>query len=105
MINFSNDILDLGEHVDKFGAFTDTAAIISNLDIVITSDTAIAHLAGALGVKVWVLLPVIPDWRWLLGRDDSPWYSSMRLFRQTEAGRWNNVVEHVITALSEIEFG
>ena len=105
MINFSNDILDLGEHVDKFGAFTDTAAIISNLDIVITSDTAIAHLAGALGVKVWVLLPVIPDWRWLLGREDSPWYSSMRLFRQKEAGRWNNVVEQVITALSEIEFG
>lgn len=76
-------------HFDKAnGAFMDTAAIIMNLDLVITSDTAIAHLAGALHKPVWVLLPYVPDWRWMLKRSDSPWYPTMRLFRQPSPGNW-----------------
>ncbi|MDO9309086.1 MAG: tetratricopeptide repeat protein, partial [Deltaproteobacteria bacterium] len=70
--------------------FSDTAAMIANLDLVITVDTAVAHLAGALGKPVWTLLPYVPEWRWLLGRDDSPWYPTMRLFRQTAPGDWGN---------------
>ena len=68
------------------GAFMDTAAVMQNLDLVVTSDTAIPHLAGGLGVPVWVMLSKMPDWRFFLERDDSPWYASMRLFRQREAG-------------------
>ena len=69
-------------------AFLDTAAVMMHLDLVVTSDTSIAHLAGALGREVFVALRKIPDWRFLLGRDDSPWYPSMRLFRQADAGNW-----------------
>jgi Flp pilus assembly protein TadD len=81
--------------------FADTAAIVSQLDLVITVDTAIAHLAGALGKPVWVLLPYIgTDWRWLLDRDDSPWYPhTMRLFRQPEVGQWEVVIARVAAAL------
>src|SRR5262249_54779530 len=71
--------LDSSEE-EAVGAFTATAAIMKNLDLVITSDTALAHLAGALGVPVWLALSCAPDWRWLLGREDSPWYPTMRLF-------------------------
>jgi hypothetical protein len=62
-------------------------------------DTAIAHLAGALGVPVWVALPKVPDWRWLLHREDSPWYPSMRLFRQAERGQWDEVFQRIKDAL------
>ena len=67
--------------------FEDTAAVICCLDLVITVDTAVAHLAGGLGAPVWVAMPTVPDWRWLLQREDSPWYPSMRLFRQAEPAR------------------
>ena len=73
------------------GAFMDTAAVMQHLDLVITCDTSIAHLAGALGVPVWVALPAVADWRWMLGRDDSPWYPTMRLFRQHKPGEWGPV--------------
>ena len=76
-----------GPERDQDGAFTDTAAIMQNLDLVVSTDTAVAHLAGALGVPVWVALPFAPDWRWLLDRADSPWYPTMRLFRQKVARR------------------
>ena len=81
--------MDFGEELDgASGPFMDTAAIMMNLDLVVTSDTATAHLAGALGVRVWIGLSLVPDWRWLLGRTDSPWYPSARLFRQTRLGDW-----------------
>lgn len=79
-------------------AFVDTAAIMQTLDLIITYDTSVAHLAGALGRPVFVLLKKIPDWRWLLDREDSPWYPTMRLFRQRERGDWDEVVTRVIAA-------
>jgi Flp pilus assembly protein TadD len=81
--------------------FAETAALIARLDLVITVDTAVAHLAGALGVPTWIMLPHAPDWRWLLGRDDSPWYASVRLFRQATPGDWGGVVARVVAALSD----
>lgn len=75
--------------------FSNTAAVISQLDVVISVDTAVAHLAGALGARVWVLLPLVPDWRWLVGRSDSPWYPTARLFRQAVRGQWEPVIEAV----------
>jgi tetratricopeptide (TPR) repeat protein len=93
-------VTDLGRELDETtGAFMDTAAVMKNLDLVITSDTAIAHLAGALGVPVWVGLCFLPEWRWLLQRDDSPWYPTMRLFRQTEPGNWRGVFERMASEL------
>jgi hypothetical protein len=89
-------VINLGSRLDETsGAFMDTAAIMKNVDLVITSDTAIAHLAGALGVPVWLALSFVPEWRWLLRREDSPWYPSMRLFRQTEAGDWKGVFDRI----------
>ncbi|MEW6188006.1 MAG: tetratricopeptide repeat protein [Thermodesulfobacteriota bacterium] len=76
---------------DGIRDFSDTAALIENLDLVISVDTAVAHLAGALGKKVWTILPYSPDWRWLLDREDSPWYPTMRLYRQPKPGDWEAV--------------
>jgi tetratricopeptide (TPR) repeat protein len=90
------DILHFG---DELKDFADTAALISNLDLIISVDTSVAHLAGALGKPVWVLLPVIPDWRWLLDREDSPWYPTARLFRQDDTRGWDNVIARVHAAL------
>jgi Flp pilus assembly protein TadD len=85
-------VTDLGSWLDNSGgAFLDTAAVMRNLDLVVCVDTALGHLAGGLGVPVWLALPFAPDWRWLLDRDDTPWYPSMRLFRQTRAGDWDSV--------------
>ena len=93
-----------GQVIDLTGGienFADSAALLANLDLVITIDTAVAHLAGAMGKPVWVLLPAVADWRWLDGRDDSPWYPSMRLFRQDQAGDWTHVAGRVARALGE----
>jgi tetratricopeptide (TPR) repeat protein len=79
----------------ELGDFSDAAALISLMDLVISVDTSIAHLAGALGKPVWILLPFDPDWRWLVDRKDSPWYPTARLYRQPEAGDWASVVERV----------
>jgi len=88
-----------------FGAdlnnFSDTAALIANLDLVVSVDTSVAHLAGALAKPVWVMLPLIPDWRWLLDREDSPWYPTARLFRQDNTRAWDNVVARVRAALCD----
>jgi hypothetical protein len=83
--------------------FTDTAAVIMNLDLVISVDTAVAHLAGALGKPVWVLLPYAPDWRWLLNRENSPWYPGARLFRQETAGNWEGVLLQVCDQLRAMQ--
>ncbi len=83
------------------GPFMDTAAVIRNLDLVITADTAVAHLAGALGVDVWVALASKADWRWLRCRDDSPWYPTMRLFRQVRAGDWSKVFARMAVQLEQ----
>jgi hypothetical protein len=81
--------------------FVETAALMANLDLVVTVDTAAAHLAGALGVPVWVLVYATADWRWLFGRDDSPWYPTMRLFRQRRLGRWGATIRRVARRLGE----
>ncbi|UFS72416.1 tetratricopeptide repeat protein [Geomonas sp. RF6] len=91
-------VTDLSGEISDFG---DTAAIIANLDLVISVDTAVAHLAGGMGVPVWTLLPRVADWRWLMGRDDSPWYPAMRLFRQERGGDWDGVIRRVCEALRE----
>jgi hypothetical protein len=81
--------------------FAETAGVIDNLDLVITVDTAVAHLAGSMGKKTWLVLPFASDWRWLLEREDSPWYPTMRLFRQSHAGAWQEVLTQVKAALAE----
>jgi len=81
--------------------FSDTAAVLTRADLVITVDTAVAHLAGALGRPVWLLLPYSPDFRWLLDREDSPWYPSARLFRQGQFGQWDDVIASVTAALRQ----
>ncbi|MBP0001288.1 MAG: TIGR03032 family protein [Cyanobacteria bacterium SID2] len=90
--------IDLGSH---FEDFADTAAAIEQLDLVISVDTSVAHLAGALGKPVWTLLCYSPDWRWMLDRADSPWYPTMRLFRQTRSGDWEGVFRRVGTQLTD----
>jgi Flp pilus assembly protein TadD len=85
--------------------FMETAAAIVNLDLVVTVDTSVAHLAGALGKAVWILLPWLPDWRWLLDREDCPWYPTARLFRQRKRGEWGWVVERVIEELRAVVGG
>ena len=82
-------------------AFLDTAAAMMVCDLIVTSDTSIAHLAGALGRPVWVALKHAPDWRWMLNRTDSPWYASMRLFRQPAPGDWRGVFAAMAAALAE----
>jgi len=85
-------IIDLTDGIEDF---LDTAGLIMNLDLVISVDTAVAHLAGALGKPVWVLIPFVPDWRWMLNREDSPWYPTMRLFRQEIRNDWDGVIKKV----------
>ena len=89
------------EHLgDALETFADTAAVIASLDLIISIDSAMVHLAGALGKPVWVLLPYSPDWRWLLDRNDSPWYPTARLFRQARVDDWSGVVESVTEELA-----
>jgi tetratricopeptide (TPR) repeat protein len=91
LIDYSSDLHD----------FADTAALIANLDLVIGADTAVIHLAAAMGKPVWLLLPAIPDWRWLMNREDSPWYPTMRLYRQTSLGDWAEVLNRVTGSLAK----
>ncbi len=99
------------EHIEKFSHMTDlsneltnfgeTAAVIENLDLIITVDTSMGHLSGALGKPVWIMIPKAADWRWMLGRTDSPWYPSARLFRQDKPGQWEPVLTSLRDALAE----
>lgn len=95
-------LLELFPMIEDCSNFADNAAAIMNLDLVISIDTAIAHLAGALGRPVWTLLPYAADWRWLKNRSDTPWYSTMRLFRQTKRGDWDPVIEEVKRELENL---
>jgi len=90
------------DHSGGITDFADTAALVSLMDLVVSVDTAVAHLAGALGWPVWTLLPFRPDWRWMTGRDDSPWYPTMWLFRQPRAGDWESVLEAAAGRLDEM---
>jgi Flp pilus assembly protein TadD len=92
IVDFTEDIHD----------FSDTAAVIENLDLTISVDTSVAHLAGAMGKPVWTLLPFAPDWRWMLNRADSPWYPTMRLFRQPSPGDWETVIKNISKDLVKI---
>jgi Glycosyltransferase family 9 (heptosyltransferase) len=83
----------------ELGDFADTAAVIESCDLVVTIDSSAAHLAGALGKPAWVMLPWIPDWRWLLDRGDTPWYPTLRLFRQPSRGDWTSTIERVAQEL------
>ncbi|MGE4219986.1 MAG: glycosyltransferase family 9 protein, partial [Alphaproteobacteria bacterium] len=86
----------------SFGDFADTAAALQALDLLVSVDTSVAHLAGALGRPVWTLIPFVPDWRWLPGREDTPWYPQMRLFRQTAPGGWDAVLARVAAELDAV---
>jgi tetratricopeptide (TPR) repeat protein len=98
--------IDLGSRLDeRSGPFRDTAAVMRNLDLVISVDTALVHLAGALGVPVWVVLAAASDWRWLLDRPDSPWYPSARLFRQARWGEWDEVFARMAGELRRLASG
>jgi Flp pilus assembly protein TadD len=95
-------VTDLGRQLDGSSrSFLEGAALVQNLDLVICADTALAHLAGALAKPVWVALPFPPDWRWLLEREDSPWYPTLRLFRQTTPGDWQDVFARITEALKQ----
>jgi ADP-heptose:LPS heptosyltransferase len=97
-------VLESNPHIRHLGTdlddFTDTAALCELMDVVISVDTSVAHLSGALGKPTWVLLPYSPDWRWLLERDDSPWYPSVKLFRQPRVGDWGSVLDKVNTDMA-----
>ncbi|HUT14134.1 MAG TPA: tetratricopeptide repeat protein [Thermoguttaceae bacterium] len=100
------EVHDFGEDFDRErGAFMDAAAVVQNLDLVITSDTAIPHLAGAMGVPVWVALHLSSDWRWLDAREDSPWYPTMRLFRQRRLGDWEELFGRMAEELGGVVAG
>jgi tetratricopeptide (TPR) repeat protein len=92
-------ILDLGSDL---GDFADTAAVMAGLDLVVSVDTAVAHLAGSLDRPVWILIPFVPDWRWMLERSDTPWYRSARLFRQTSPRDWKPPVSEMLAALRSL---
>jgi tetratricopeptide (TPR) repeat protein len=94
----------VADHSAALEDFADTAALIAQLDLVISIDTSVAHLGGALGLPVWIMLPFSPDWRWLRDRSDSPWYPTARLFRQAQRGDWDDVVRRVAAALSDERF-
>jgi tetratricopeptide (TPR) repeat protein len=96
----AESVIDL---TDQIRDFADTAALIEQLDLVISIDSAVAHLAASLGKPVYLMLPFAPDWRWLLERSDSPWYPTMHIFRQKQSGDWSDVISRVHTALAALE--
>jgi hypothetical protein len=100
-IHWRDKILALGDDIDRDGAFLDSAAILANVDLMISSDTSLAHLAGAIGVPVWVALSRVPDWRWGTQGDTNNWYPGLRLFRQENPGDWNAVFKNIAHSIKE----
>jgi Flp pilus assembly protein TadD len=98
-----SSVMKIVDHASHLTDFAETAALIENLDLVITVDTSVAHLAGAMGKPVWVMLPYVPDWRWMLDREDSPWYPTMRLLRQTRQRNWDQVIVGIIQNLKQFK--
>jgi tetratricopeptide (TPR) repeat protein len=99
------EVIELDGLDAEGGAFLDTAAVLKCLDLVVTADTAAAHLAGALGVRVWLALSAVSDWRWLRGREETPWYPTMRLFRQEQVGAWQPVFERMAREAQRLKAG
>jgi len=102
--SFKKYFVNCQDQVNEIWDFLETAAIIANCDLIVTSDTAVAHLAGGMGKSTWLLLQNIPDWRWGLEGDSTFWYPTMRLFRQREKGNWDEVIRRIALALQE-QFG
>ena len=97
------EVLELDADFDETsGPFMDTAAVMQSLDLFMTSDTSVAHLAGALGIRVWLALPLVPDWRWQLDRDDCPWHPTMRLFRQRQRGDWDELFRRIAAEVADL---
>ena len=94
------DSPNIYQHQDDLIDFSDTAALIDEMDIIISVDTAVAHLSGAMGKKTFILLPYSPDYRWMIDRADSPWYPTATLFRQTAVGDWDSVIFKISQLLS-----
>ena len=95
---------NLRQHQNDLKDFSDTAALLNQMDLIISVDTSVAHLAGALAKKVWILLNYIPDFRWMLDREDSPWYPNARLFRQPKVDDWNSVIKKIEIELKNTKF-
>lgn len=100
-LEFLQKMPKMHQHQEDLHDFSDTAALIDCMDLVISVDTSVAHVAGALGKPVWILLPYVPDYRWMLERDDSPWYPTAHLFRQPQVADWKSVVEKLVTKLAQ----
>jgi hypothetical protein len=96
------DGLNLWPAGEQIADFEDTAAILSLVDLLISVDSSPVHLAGAMGRPAWVLLPFVPDWRWLIGRTDTPWYPTLRLFRQAARGDWSGTIDRIADALDAL---
>jgi len=99
LIDTANGVTDLSPHISDFAS---TAGLVESMDLIVTVDTSVAHLAGALGKPTWLLLPFAPDWRWLLDREDTPWYPNTKLFRQRVAGDWPQVIERIRSELQRL---
>ena len=101
-INLLEQYCRIQTYENDLNDFSDTAALVAQMDLVISVDTSVAHLAGALGKPVWILLPFVPDYRWLMEREDSPWYPTARLFQQPQIGDWTSVISTVATELKKL---
>ena len=99
---FLDKLPNVEDHSERLNDFSDTAALISKMDLVISVDTSVAHLAGALGKSVWILLPFAPDFRWMLGTKNSPWYQSAVLYRQSSIDQWDDVIYYLKNDLEQI---
>ncbi len=95
--------MQIADWTAELNDFADTAALLTNLDLVIACDTAVAHLAGAMGKPIWLMLPHVADWRWMVDRDDSPWYPTMRIFRQETPGDWAGLGEQIAAQLRKFK--